>query len=84
MTPAEWDATSWVAFTVYREFFDRIVEGSKETEYRSNRKPWSSYLASQPRAAVFLCGRRIHRRRVTLVETINGGETIAFRLGEAL
>ena len=68
-----------VMFTVYRRFFDEIKAGTKNIEYRQDKKPWTSYLDSQPTEAIFVCGRDRLTREITGV-CIGSGGLIEFHL----
>lgn len=56
-------------FRVRKQFFDRIVAGTKTVEYRSDSPFWSS-RARDAAVALFICGRRTHRRLITGVERV--------------
>ena len=70
-----------VAFTVYREFFDKLKAGTKNIEYREIKSPWTAYLENPPKEAVFICGRDLLRREVTGVVIFGG--LIEFHLAVA-
>lgn len=62
-----------VLFTVRRQYFDQIVAGTKDREVRRLSKRWATVdgrvraalRAGEPApVAVFLCGRRVHRRLI--------------------
>lgn len=53
-----------VLFRVFRDYFDRIEAGTKDFEARPATAYWSKIATGRPEQAVFLCGRRVHRRRI--------------------
>ena len=61
-----------VLFPVRRQYFDQIVAGTKDREVRRLTKRWATVgknvrenlLVGVPPVAVFLCGRRVHRRLI--------------------
>ena len=60
-----------IVFRVRKEYFDAIVRGEKTVEYRKVSPYWFKRLCTrEPLIAVFMCGKRIHRRRILRVEEI--------------
>jgi len=56
-----------VLFMVRTQYYDDIVSGEKREEIR-NPDNWQWLLGSDPpKLAVFMCGRRIHRRHITRI-----------------
>lgn len=54
-----------VSFRIERIFFNEIVDG-KPYELRSNIPHWRWLLGDDPpKVAVFVCGKDVHRRRIT-------------------
>jgi len=58
-----------VVFRVRKQYFDAIISGEKTVEYRKDSSFWLRRLAPNPKpdVAVFLCGKRVHRRRITYI-----------------
>lgn len=62
---------------VRKRYFDAIVSGDKQTEYRADTPFWRARIdgkgveGEDPWIFVFLCGKRIHRREITLIQKIN-------------
>ena len=65
-----------VSFRIRREYFDKIVSGEKKEEIRSNTNFWRKRLFGAyvnpplppfklPEVAVFVCGKEVHRRKIT-------------------
>lgn len=59
-----------VLFTVRREYYSAIVDGSKTIEVRRATPRWRSYAARPPAVGVFLCGRQVHRRVIEAVRIV--------------
>ena len=66
-------------FRIRKRYFDLIVEGHKTVEYRKDSPFWRKrfhfnpewpILYDYPEVAVFICGRRVHRRRITDVQHV--------------
>lgn len=57
-------------FMVRTEFYDAIMSGMKRTEWRAGRR-WAYLIDQQPDEAVFMCGRRRHRRQVLSVRRLD-------------
>jgi len=53
-----------VSFRVRKTYFDKIVSGEKKEELRCDSEYWRKTLFSRnpPNVAVFVCGKRVHRR----------------------
>lgn len=64
---------SKVMFTVRREYFDAIVAGTKQYEYRGTKR-WGWLLRKGPTIAVFVCGRRVHRRAIIGIWVVDSDE----------
>ncbi len=62
-----------VSFTIYRPFYDQIVNGTKDIEFRKYTKRWIKLLTDPtPDIAVFVCGRHlVHRRKIRYVEKLS-------------
>lgn len=71
-----------VMFRVYRRYFDALEAGTKNIEFREAKRPWLSYLDSQPSVAIFTCGRRRHERPILGVALWNG--KVEFHLAPAI
>ena len=69
-----------IVFRVRKQYFDAIVSGEKKVEHRKDSPFWRKRLGpiadkkfpsqQEPMIAVFLCGKRVHRRKVTYVEKV--------------
>jgi len=59
-------------FRIRKRYFDAIVDGSKTIEYRKASSFWLRRLISapQPDIAIFICGKRVHRRKITKIEQV--------------
>ena len=55
-----------VSFTIYRHYYDQIVAGTKNIEFRKYSDHWIKLLIkNKPKIAVFICGRDlVHRRKI--------------------
>ena len=58
-----------VSFRIRRQYFDDIVKGKKKVELRKHSDYWKKRLLKRnpmamPDIAVFVCGKRIHRREI--------------------
>jgi hypothetical protein len=64
--------TKRVVFRIRKRYFDAIVDGSKRVEYRKDSVFWFRrfVLRPPPDIAVFICGKRVHRRRITRIEAV--------------
>ena len=56
-----------VVFRIRKRYFDAIVKGEKTVEYRKLSMFWLRRLAKKPEIAVFICGKRVHRRKITRI-----------------
>jgi hypothetical protein len=56
-----------VSFRIRRQYFDKIVSGEKNVELRAYTPFWFNRLIrnGKPDVAVFVCGKEVHRRRIT-------------------
>jgi hypothetical protein len=63
-----------VLFMVRRNYFDAIVWGEKRNEVRRATSRWLTVAANQPKEAVFLCGKKVHRRRIISIEVMETAE----------
>lgn len=66
-----------LVFRIRKEYFDAIVEGTKRIEYRKDSQFWGARIRgfdrienSQEYMAVFICGKRTHRREIVAIERI--------------
>jgi len=79
-----------VLFTVYREHYDDIVSGKKTLEFRKPTKRWitvANHVVANKwwgigTIATFVCGRDVHRRKITGCEKVNG--ILQFEIGEVV
>jgi len=54
-------------------YFDAIVSGKKTTEFRRASPFWRKRIVGKGEAldtVVFICGKRVHRRKITLIQEI--------------
>jgi len=76
-------------FRIRRRYYEDIVSGKKKVEYRRDSPFWESRIVpgtvqsgkslialpiSQKFIAVFICGKQVHRREITLIERIETPE----------
>ena len=55
-----------VCFRIRRKYFDLIVKGEKKEELRKDSEFWRKRLLDgQPEIAVFVCGKDVHKRKIT-------------------
>lgn len=63
-----------IPFRVRKQYFDAIVKGDKTIEYRKFSDYWFDRLTEpiwgRQRVAVFVCGKKVHRRLITEVHQI--------------
>jgi hypothetical protein len=61
--------TRFISLRIRRNYFDEIVVGKKSIELRKNTPFWYKRLVDNgaPKIAVFVCGKDVHRRRITMV-----------------
>lgn len=59
--------TGSVSFRIRRVWFDAIVAGTKTVEVRKHSDYWADVKARGPSVAVFVCGKDVHRRRITAI-----------------
>ena len=61
-----------LVFRIRRQYFDQIVAGEKKIEYRRDSPFWKKAVGQplgEPKyTAVFICGKRVHRRRIIAIE----------------
>lgn len=66
-----------LSFRIRKLYFDAIVSGEKTTEFRPASDYWRTRIEGKgiegepPWIAVFICGKRIHRREITLIQLID-------------
>jgi len=60
-----------ISIRIREQYFDAIVSGEKIVEYRKWSPYWLKRLTYKgERIAVFVCGKRVHRREILRVERI--------------
>lgn len=69
-----------IALRIRKEYFDAIITGDKTVEYRPDSRYWRTRLGYPepfppnhpkfPKRAVFVCGKRVHRRKTRKVDRI--------------
>lgn len=68
-----------VLFMVRRIYFDQVADGSKDFEARRATQRWRTVASHKPTEGVFVCGRRIHRRKITNSYVAKNFESVAGR-----
>lgn len=58
-----------LVFRIRKQYFDAIVSGEKKVEYRKDSEYWRKRILNA-NIAVFICGKRVHRRRILQVQRI--------------
>jgi hypothetical protein len=56
--------------TIKQRYFDAIVKGTKATEFKATSPFWRKRIERKGLeldTIVFLCGRQVHRRQITLI-----------------
>lgn len=72
----EWEIDKLVTSLVFRirkQYFDAIVSGEKTTEFRPTSPFWRKRIEGKGESldtAVFICGKLIHRRKITLIQEV--------------
>ena len=61
-----------VSLRVRKRYFDDIVSGKKQVEYRKCSLYWLRrfIVDDPPEVAVFVCGKRVHRRKIVEVKLV--------------
>lgn len=59
-----------LVFRIRKEYFDAIVSGAKTTEFRKDSEFWRKRILGAT-VAVFICGKRVHRRRILEIQKIS-------------
>lgn len=65
-----------LVFRIRKKYFDAIVSGEKATEFRPDSPFWRSRIDGKGNPnepdwiAVFICGKRVHRREITLIQKL--------------
>jgi len=62
-----------LVFRIRSRYFDAIVSGKKRVEYRKDIDFWKKRILGAE-VAVFICGKRVHRRKILEVERIKTPE----------
>ena len=65
-----------LVFRIRKRYFDAIVSGDKMTEFRPDSPFWRSRIDGKGDdgadwVAVFICGKRVHRREITLIQKVD-------------
>ena len=66
-----------LVFRIRKRYFDAIVSGEKTTEFRVDSAFWRSRIDGKMKEgdpewiAVFICGKRVHRRLITLIQKVD-------------
>lgn len=75
-----------LVFRIRKKYFDLIVEGHKNVEYRKDSPYWRKrfrfnpewpILHDLPKVAVFICGKRVHRREIEDVHYVRTPSTFS-------
>lgn len=56
-----------IVFRIRKPYFEAIVKGVKRVEWRKDTPFWKKRLQNAE-IAVFICGKRVHRRKITYVQ----------------
>ena len=62
-----------LVFRIRRNYFEAIVRGEKQTEFRKASKFWRKRIEGKGESlntAVFICGRDVHRRQILMIQEI--------------
>jgi hypothetical protein len=62
-----------LVFRIRKRYFDAIVSGEKRVEYRRASQFWRKRIVGKGETldtAVFVCGKQVHRRKITEIEQI--------------
>lgn len=62
-----------LVFRIRKRYFDAIVSGEKTTEFRQASQFWRKRITGKGETldtAVFICGKQVHRRRITLIQEV--------------
>jgi hypothetical protein len=62
-----------LVFRIRKQYFDAIVSEEKTTEFRRASPFWRKRIEGKGEAlktAVFICGKQVHRRKITLIQEI--------------
>ena len=62
-----------LVFRIRQRYFDAIIKGEKRTEFRRASPFWRKRIEGKGEGlntAVFICGKRIHRRQITLIQEV--------------
>lgn len=68
------------SFRIRRRYFDQIVSAEKQIEYRRDSPFWRARLGDiydEKAIAVFICGKRVHRRWILSVRLMLTPETFS-------
>jgi len=63
-----------LVFRIRKRYFDAIVKGEKTTEFRRVSPFWRKRIVGKGEGldtAVFICGKQIHRRHITLIQEVD-------------
>jgi len=63
-----------LVFRIRQRYFDAIVKGEKITEFRRASPFWRTRIVGKGETlniAVFICGKKIHRRQITLIQEVD-------------
>jgi len=77
-----------IVFRVRKRYYDLIVEGDKTVEYRKDSRFWRkrlhlnrararAHVYDYPEIAVFICGKRVHRRKITDIKRVRTPTTFS-------
>lgn len=62
-----------LVFRIRKRYFDAIVSGEKTTEFRRASPFWKKRIVGKEAldTAVFICGKQVHRRKITMIQEVN-------------
>jgi len=68
-----------IVLRVRKKYFDAVVRGEKTIDYRKDSKYWARRLVRNPPpdVAVFVCGKRVHRRKILSREFVETPKTLS-------
>jgi len=70
-----------VSLRIRRQYYDDIVAGKKKVELRRDSLYWRvRLLVGHPRIAVFVCGRRVHSRRINKLRSARTEDVLGRKL----
>ena len=73
-----------ISLRIRRIYFDQIADGTKPVELRKHTEFWRKRLleGDKPEVAILICGKRIHRRKITHITEGNPEKILGRPLSE--